>query len=375
MLAQNPPFYAGPPIENPQYFVGRRRELNQLATLMAADQPTSINVVGERRIGKSSLLKHFVRTYDQRLSNFGRKADEFLVVYLSLQAAQCQHEADFFQTAAESLSQRLNLTRPVLKMQFWQQEWNRKTFAQACAHCADNGVLPVVCLDGFKELLAYRGRENFDAGFYNSLRSLTQRNALMLVIASRESLRVYREQHKINSSFFNDARMVKLGLLTPSAVQDLVRLPQGLNRVAEAALTEADQKLAAQWGDKHPYQLQLAAFCLWEARQNSQGTAEAKRQYDQQLWEVALPGMHWRRLRRVVWDGPVWVGNLAQRIGLRLDEAAAWIMGITFSLSPFLLFAGVLNQEKLGQAVEKLQQCLEEGVGCLQAEKPDDLQP
>ena len=165
MSAQTPPFFDGPPIENPQYFVGRRAELNQLATRMTANPPTSINVVGDERIGKSSLLRHFVRTYEQRLSQFGRKADEFLVVYLSLQAAHCQREADFFRTVAECLDQQLTLTRPMLKLQFRQSEWTRITFAQTCKRCAENQVLPVVCLDGFKELLAYKGTDNFDAGF------------------------------------------------------------------------------------------------------------------------------------------------------------------------------------------------------------------
>ena len=375
MSVPNPPFCAGPPIENPQYFVGRRRELNQLVTFMTADQPTSVNVVGDKRMGKSSLLRYFVRTYGERLRNSGRKADEFLVVYLSLQEARCQREADFFRAVAESLSQRLTLTRSGLKLQFWQPEWNRMTFAQACKHCAEKGVLPVICLDGFKELLIYRGAENFDAGFYNILRSLTQASALMLVIASRESLRVYREQHKINSSFFNDARKVKLGELIPPAVQDLVRLPQSLNHQADAALTEADQALAAQWGEQHPYKLQLAAICLWEARRNGQGTAEARWQFDQQLREVALPGMHWRRLLRVIWDGPVWIGNSVQRVGLRLDTVAAWLMGLTFLLSLGLLVAGGLNREKLGQAVNKVQQCLAEGAGCLQEKEPDDSRP
>ena len=76
-----------------------------------------------------------------------------------------------------------------------------------------------------------------------------------------------------------------------------------------------------------------------------------------------------------MWDGPVQVGRVAQRVGLRLDEMAAWIMGLTFLLSPVLLVAGVLNRDALGQTFEKVQQCLEEGVGCLQEKEPDDSKP
>ena len=59
------PFYAGSMITDPQFFVGRREELDFITSRLMAAQPTSINVVGERRIGKSSLLYHFFQTYEQ----------------------------------------------------------------------------------------------------------------------------------------------------------------------------------------------------------------------------------------------------------------------------------------------------------------------
>jgi hypothetical protein len=81
-------------------FVGRREELRFLAGRMAGAQPTSVNVVGERRMGKSSLLYHFFQTWEQRISSPTR----FVVVYLDLQARTPSSEAAFYQTLGRSLA-------------------------------------------------------------------------------------------------------------------------------------------------------------------------------------------------------------------------------------------------------------------------------
>lgn len=63
------PFIAGSMITNPRLFVGRKDELHSITTLMTGAQPTSINLIGQRRIGKSSLLYHFFQTWEQRVQD------------------------------------------------------------------------------------------------------------------------------------------------------------------------------------------------------------------------------------------------------------------------------------------------------------------
>lgn len=63
---------AGPMLEDPRLFVGRNNELHAIASRMSGVQPTSINVVGEKRIGKSSLLYHFFQTWEQRVQDPNR---------------------------------------------------------------------------------------------------------------------------------------------------------------------------------------------------------------------------------------------------------------------------------------------------------------
>ncbi len=59
------PFVAAGMIEDPRLFVGRKDELHAIASRMQGDQPTSINIVGEKQIGKSLLLHYFVLTWQQ----------------------------------------------------------------------------------------------------------------------------------------------------------------------------------------------------------------------------------------------------------------------------------------------------------------------
>jgi hypothetical protein len=86
------PFVAAGMIEDPKLFVGRKDELRAIASRMSGVQPTSINLVGEKRIGKSSLLYHFFQTWEQRVSDPNR----YVVIYLSLQNVQCHREENFY---------------------------------------------------------------------------------------------------------------------------------------------------------------------------------------------------------------------------------------------------------------------------------------
>ncbi|MEH2142915.1 hypothetical protein [Nostoc sp.] len=61
------PFVAAGMIEDPRLFIGRKEELHAIASRMKGDQPTSINIVGDKHIGKSSLLHYFVLTNVQEI--------------------------------------------------------------------------------------------------------------------------------------------------------------------------------------------------------------------------------------------------------------------------------------------------------------------
>jgi len=280
MNADSCPFAAGSMLTEDQFFVGRQVELDFITSRMAAAQPTSINVVGEKRIGKSSLLWHFYRTYKQRVQKYGRQASEFVVVYLSLQDVRCQGESNFYQAIAEKLLERpsvqpnLALTEPLR-----QQPMDKVNFSAAMDKWKQAGVLVVVCLDYFKVL--FQHRQEFNDDFYNNLRSLVDRCALMLITASDRELPVYRQRFRLTSDFFNLVATCHLRELTAQEASDLVRLPKTNLPNLDIALSDRRQTLALKWGENHPYLLQLAAVYLWYAKRLDKSDDWAKYKFDQ----------------------------------------------------------------------------------------------
>jgi uncharacterized protein len=217
------PFVAGARLQDLQKFVGREEELRAIASLMSGDQPTSVNIVGERRIGKSSLLYYFFLTWQQRVLNPNR----YVVIYLSLQGATCQREEHFYQAAAEELldsnavEKKPALTRALSKIPF-----DRLAFSEAVKEFKKQGLLPVLCLDDFESL--FKHPHEFNNGFYDSLRSMMDDNAIkhrqqwiLLFSGShlRDELPDYWSDYLINSI------SIQLDYLLESEARELIQRP------------------------------------------------------------------------------------------------------------------------------------------------------
>ncbi len=347
------PFVPGPMITDPRLFVGRRWELGQIVALMEGVQPVSVNVVGERRIGKSSLLYHFFQTWEQRV----RSPERYVVVYLNLQSAKAQRREDFYRAVNDALLRRPAVQRfPDVTAILNRRSPDKATFEEGLATLREQGVLPVLCLDEFEAL--FRHPAEFDDGFYDALRSLTNGNVLMLVAASRQPLRVYRRERLLTSRFFNDGHVLALKELTEAEATDLVRLPASTVPGAPAALSLDEQRLARRWGGRHPCRLQLAADALCRARQLGRDRAWARREFEVQVENQFGPAAEhtlvppftrrlWRVLRYPFWDIPRLLGRLARRTGEAVDDLTNWLVGTLVIIVLILALVGALRADRL----------------------------
>lgn len=322
------PFVAGPKITDSRLFVGRTAELQLITSQMTAVQPVSVNVVGPRRIGKSSLLYHFYQTYTQRVSD----PDRYIVIYLSLQETQCQREDGFYESVAQRLLHHLTVQRnSALLEPLRVKPFNRLAFCAAMGQYKRQGVLPVLCLDEFGPL--FRHPQEFDNGFFDNLRSLMESSVLMLVVASHRQLDFYQRRHKLTSAFFKRWQALKLSELTEAAAEELVSLPASKISGATAALSTQEQRLVRQWGGRHPYLLQLAASLLYEASQLGQDASWAKAEFDKEARLVSKSG-----------------GNFSSSLG-------CWIKGIgVVMMLGFLVLVviGLLNQTHVWELLPNL---------------------
>src|SRR5689334_16874925 len=81
-------------IKDPEQFFGRTREVSKIFSRIGASRPQSISVVGERRIGKSSLLQ-FINNPTIRQRYLDR-ADSYTFAFIDLQQKRRLTLSEFF---------------------------------------------------------------------------------------------------------------------------------------------------------------------------------------------------------------------------------------------------------------------------------------
>lgn len=224
-------------------------------------------------------------------------------------------------------------------------------FAKAIRLCETHKILPVLCIDKFEALYQDSYREEFDEGFYDNLHSLINNSAMMLVLASLETFDVCRNKYKLTSSFFNVGSELLLEKFSEVEAKELVELPKGTLASAIPALTETNQRLALEWGERHPVRLQLAGKYLWEAQKYHKSVKWAKQNFQSQVRAVLQLQARPKRpqklgqwLRWLVWDVPIWAGNLTKRFGLKLDDIFTWLMGLSLIIGAIMCVARIVPE-------------------------------
>ena len=337
-------------ITDPRLFVGRHDELQFLIHRMTLIQPISVNIVGERRIGKSSLLYRFYQIWSQWVDD----PQKYIVIFHSLQDGRYRREWEFYTRISQELKTKLP------PHQCPQEDVNdHAEFAELIDCLGDMGVLPVLCLDEFDAL--FEPEAQFYDAFFDNLRSLMDRGRLMLILASHEDLVVYKRRKRLTSSFFNVGQKIRLDYFSEEEALDLVRIPASTVPGAQAALSIDEQQTALEWGKRHPYLLQLAATYLCRARQEGKTLEWANQMFETHA--KGLPHPHyWRKHLfplftlpfRALWQLPLFVGKLASWLGLRIDDMLKWLAGAFLLLVAFLSLTGRIDQDQIMRLIEKL---------------------
>ena len=339
------PFVAGPMITCTELFVGRKEALHTMTNAMVGAQPTSLNIVGERRVGKSSLLYHFYLTWQQHVCD----RDHYVVIFLSLQDARCQNRASFYQCIVQTLVQHPHVQRKKSLSATLQgiSTIDHASFAQVLEVFKQHRILPVLCLDEFEVLFKYHSE--FDDQFYDHLRSLVDRNVLMLIVTSHKSLDYYREGDSVTSTFFNNGQTYHLDVFTDAEADELLLLPASTVAGVQPALRVDEQVLARQWAGQHPYLLQLAAHSLCLARLEGKALDKARERFtieQRRLFEPAMPApvtVLPTVARWLLWSLPIRIGRLSRYAGNHFEDVKAWVMGIVVVVVLALLLLGLVK--------------------------------
>ncbi len=264
------PFIFGNPVP-PERFYGRRATIIDIKNRIGAISPQSINIVGQRRQGKSSVLRYI----KEKTEVFCLPEQKSLIVILDLQS-------DKFHTPEGIIEGlRREITRLTGK-EAWSKNVNNDPFEieDALTALRDNYRL-IVMLDEF-ERIGLRLDQFQDWG--EDWRSKASNELLTLVIASIRPLEEIYKPLELTSPFGNIFSTTILGALEKDAWNQLVK--NGFNGV------ETFSQKYLQWIEDLagglPFYTQMAAALLWQYDDFTQAETEfifQGNQHFQQLWK------------------------------------------------------------------------------------------
>lgn len=319
---QSNPFSGYGKPATPAQFCGRKKNLRRIFDRISQKAPVSI--VGERRIGKTSLL-HYIKS-PQALEQFSRDQANFLFVGLELKSENVT-EHEFWLDMLRGLGD-ISMGKP------WHQLLTdiQRELIQAGSEVPIFqieqffhrikawGYTPVFLLDEFDRVMFSK---ELDVHFFNTIRSFMvgEDDLFVMVVASRIDL--YKAPKEIvGSPFFNVFSTEQLQEFSEDDFEEWLQ-----NRLAGTNVTfdETIKEFLMDAGGLHPFFLQIiASEVFYSIEQNSQISLSARQEMLQTFKQNATPHFtyYWEHSseEEKVWLALLSLGKKSARIKLNKYE-------------------------------------------------------
>lgn len=203
-------------IKRQEDFFGRRQEVKRIFARLNATPPGSVSMVGERKIGKSSLLNHiYMRQQRQEHLEFPEK---MIMVFLDFQQEKNMSMEAFVKAMLGitnyELRGRLDVSDCALTLDGIKDMVQRLDAA---------GFRLAILLDEFDIVTTNR---NFDLEFFSFLRFLANHYNVAYLTSSARDLQVLCHTKAISDSpFFNIFSTMRLSAFTRPEAEELIRVP------------------------------------------------------------------------------------------------------------------------------------------------------
>ena len=255
------PFTYGNPIRSADRFFGRTEELRQIVNRLRSSAHESTSIVGERRIGKTSLLKHLDdKSVAEKL---GLSTDEFCIIYMDFQGLTDITPERFWQRILQKMERAICLPDivPEIKELRSQQNFDLFDLEDLFATIADSGLTMVLLLDEFEYVTQ---NTNFGSDFFGGLRTLAIHHNLPLITATRRELVDLCHSDELKGSpFFNIFANI---VLRPFNRKEVDQLLEGYLKDSQVNFNEEEKELVWKLGGGYPFFTQMAANYLFEGK-------------------------------------------------------------------------------------------------------------
>lgn len=230
-------------------FFNRENEQLTLRDLIHTRQ--NCQIVGPRRIGKTSLLLEVERA----LHNWEEKA---VIAYIDLHDARCYTLLGWL----GRVSKKLSWAKPAMSL---------PEFNERIEEMVSRNVLPVLCLDEFEEFTMRR--DHFNRDFFMNLRH-SGNQGMAIITASQKHLNELTEPDDPTSPFYNTFPLLKLGPLGKEDLNDFL----SLLRPNIPPFEPAEKEAIRAFSKGYPLALQVACFHVVNCKRSGVPLARAMEQ-------------------------------------------------------------------------------------------------
>jgi len=279
------PYLSRTMIKNRDSFFGRHQEVRRIFARLNASPPGSISIVGDRKIGKSSLLNYVYmrQTRETHLDD----PDRMVMVFLDFQEEKDMSIETFVRTLLGIAS----------------IELRGRVAVEDCAHSLDGikdfvqrlsaaGHRLAILLDEFDAITTNR---SFSLEFFSFLRFLANHYDVAYLTSSARDLQVLCHTKEISDSpFFNIFSNLRLSIFQPAEALELIRVP---SESAGRPLEPHAQQIMEMAG-LFPFFLQMACSHTLEwMEEHPPGTDPDFTEIRRRFYDEAK--LHYR----YIWDG------------------------------------------------------------------------
>lgn len=263
------PFFDRGPVREPAFFFGHRAEVRKIVQLIGARVPQSCSLIGERRMGKTSLLNYLAMP-GGALTEFGDSlaypASNYIFVPLEFTALKARQQSSavlMFKLLLQRLEQVVEMTAGI-RLNTFEKYQNSEDLDSlvlfGICSCLDEirrhlpGRVIVFLLDDAEILVRY--------GAGALLRSMIQDRLVSFVIATRAPLNEIDPESEVSPLFNIMADTISLTMLPAQKAEAWMLY---LASQTGASFSGAELNFVLEKGGGHPEFLKTIARRIWDA--------------------------------------------------------------------------------------------------------------
>jgi hypothetical protein len=251
-------------ITEPEEFYGRKEEIENIYERIKTTQSTFI--VGERGIGKSSLLYYLYREKDKYLDN----PERYIYLFIGIQGENINTPQDFFRVLLRELREKAK------DKIYINEDISYENVKNAVPELDKAGYKLILFIDEF-DLVA--DNNEFDGTFYANLRALAPYNVAYIITSIKK---IKEHGNIITSPFFNI--FIEIHLL-PFSKNEAMELIKNLSTRQGVSLKDESEFILDVAG-LHPFFIQIVCSVLFKYK--SKGKKLSKSDLDktrEEIWD------------------------------------------------------------------------------------------